>query len=61
MCYVFAPIILVVVGSACLIGYKLDAKRQGEIRSALEELDATRNNAVAAEALSGSTETASPA
>ncbi|MFL5294843.1 MAG: MFS transporter, partial [Phenylobacterium sp.] len=36
MCYVFAPIILVVVGSACLIGYKLDAKRQGEIRSALE-------------------------
>jgi GPH family glycoside/pentoside/hexuronide:cation symporter len=33
MCYVFAPIILVVVGSACLIGYKLDAKRQSEIRS----------------------------
>jgi Na+/melibiose symporter-like transporter len=61
MCYVFAPIILVVVGSACLIGYKLDAKRQGEIRSALEALDATRNNAVASEALGGSTETVTPA
>jgi glycoside/pentoside/hexuronide:cation symporter, GPH family len=61
MCYVFAPIILVVVGSACLIGYKLDAKRQGEIRTALEELDATRNHAVSAEALGGSTETVTPA
>ena len=50
-CYVFAPIILVVVGSACLIGYRLDAKRQGEIRNALEALDATDNNALAAEAV----------
>jgi Na+/melibiose symporter-like transporter len=40
MCYVFAPIILVVIGSACLIGYKLDAKRQSEIRKGLEELEA---------------------
>lgn len=39
MCYVFAPIILVVVGSACLIGYKLDARRQSEIRAALDELE----------------------
>ncbi len=39
MCYVFAPIILVVVGSACLIGYKLDAKKQSEIRTALDELE----------------------
>ncbi len=38
MCYVFAPIILVVVGSACLIGYKLDAKRQTEIRAKLDEI-----------------------
>jgi Na+/melibiose symporter-like transporter len=52
MCYVFAPIILVVIGSACLIGYKLDAKRQGEIRSALEELEA-RNYAASTEALGG--------
>ena len=52
MCYVFAPIILVVIGSACLIGYKLDAKRQSEIRTALEELEA-RNYAAAAEVLGG--------
>jgi Na+/melibiose symporter-like transporter len=52
MCYVFAPIILVVVGSACLIGYKLDAKRQSEIRSALEELEA-RNYAASTEVLDG--------
>ncbi|THD79197.1 MAG: MFS transporter [Phenylobacterium sp.] len=52
MCYVFAPIILVVVGSACLIGYKLDAKRQSEIRTALEALEA-RDYAAATEVLGG--------
>jgi GPH family glycoside/pentoside/hexuronide:cation symporter len=57
MCYVFAPIILVVVGSACLIGYKLDAKRQGEIRTALEELEA-RNYAASTEILDGPGENA---
>jgi Na+/melibiose symporter-like transporter len=50
MTYVFAPIILVVIGSACLIGYKLDAKRQSEIREALEELEA-RDYAAATEVL----------
>jgi Na+/melibiose symporter-like transporter len=57
MCYVFAPIILVVVGSACLIGYKLDAKRQSEIRAALEELE-SRNYAAGTEVLDGPGETA---
>jgi len=52
MCYVFAPIILVVVGSACLIGYKLDARRQSEIRTALEELEA-RDFAAGVEVLGG--------
>jgi len=52
MCYLFAPIILVVVGSACMIGYKLDSKRQSEIRTALEELEA-RNYAASIEALGG--------
>ena len=56
MCYVFAPIILVVIGSACLIGYRLDAKRQGEIRTALEGLE-ERNVAAAAELLGGPGET----
>jgi GPH family glycoside/pentoside/hexuronide:cation symporter len=52
MCYVFAPIILVVIGAACLIGYKLDAKRQSEIRNALDELEA-RDYAAATEVLGG--------
>ena len=52
MSYVFAPIILVTVGSACLIGYKLDAARQSEIRKALDELEA-RDYAAAAEVLGG--------
>ncbi len=51
MCYVFAPIILVVVGSACLTGYKLDAKRQTEIRAKLDEI-------AGAESLYGAVESA---
>ena len=35
MCYVFAPVFFVLVGGAVMFGYKLDAKRQGEIRTAL--------------------------
>lgn len=52
MSYVFAPIILVTVGSLCLIGYKLSAERQSEIRKALEELEA-RDFAAGAEVLGG--------
>jgi glycoside/pentoside/hexuronide:cation symporter, GPH family len=52
MSYVFAPIILVTVGSACLIGYKLDAARQSEIRKALDELEA-RDYAASMEVLGG--------
>jgi hypothetical protein len=40
----------VVVGSACLIGYKLDARRRSEIRSALEELEA-RDDAASTQVL----------
>ena len=39
MCYLFAPIILVWAGGAMFFGYKLDAKRHGEIRQRLAELD----------------------
>jgi len=60
MCYLFAPIVLVVVGSACLIGYRLDAKRQGEIRSALEEIE-SRNYAASLEGLGEPGETVAPA
>ena len=40
MCYLFAPIILVFVGGAMFFGYKLDADRHAEIRTALAEADA---------------------
>ena len=39
MCYLFAPITLVWVGGALLIGYKLDSKRHAEIRAALAAPD----------------------
>lgn len=52
MSYVFAPLILVTIGSACLIGYKLTAERQSEIRKALEELEA-RDYASSIEATGG--------
>ena len=39
MCYLFAPIALVFVGGAMFFGYKLDANRHAEIRSALEARD----------------------
>jgi glycoside/pentoside/hexuronide:cation symporter, GPH family len=35
MCYLFAPVILVLVGGAMFFGYRLDAKRHAEIRAAL--------------------------
>ena len=39
MCYLFAPVALVLVGAAMFFGYKLNSKRHGEIRDALAELD----------------------
>ncbi|HEY3799110.1 MAG TPA: MFS transporter [Caulobacteraceae bacterium] len=39
-CYVFAPIIFVLIGGACMIGYKLDAKRHAGIREQLALRDA---------------------
>lgn len=53
MCYLFAPIILVFAGGAMFFGYKLDSKRHGEIRAALEERDAALSVAAAEEALVG--------
>ena len=51
MCYLFAPIILVFIGGGALFGYRLDAKRHAEIRTALEERDV----AASEEALVGET------
>jgi Na+/melibiose symporter-like transporter len=40
MCYLFAPMILVVIGGAVLFGYKLTPQRHSEIRAELEALEA---------------------
>ncbi|HEY2049387.1 MAG TPA: MFS transporter [Caulobacteraceae bacterium] len=53
MCYLFAPIILVFFGGAMFFGYKLDAKRHGAIREALDARDASLSLAAAEESLVG--------
>ncbi len=40
ICYVLAPIVFVLVGGLCLTGYRLDARRHGEIRARLDLRDA---------------------
>jgi GPH family glycoside/pentoside/hexuronide:cation symporter len=37
--YLIGPVVFVMLGGACYIGYKLDAKRHGEIRTALDARD----------------------
>lgn len=61
MCYLFAPIILVFGGGLAFIGYKLDSKRHGEIREALEQEAAASHLAASEEALLGPTGGAPPA
>jgi Na+/melibiose symporter-like transporter len=53
MCYLFAPIILVFVGGSLFFGYRLDARRHAEIRTALESRDAQQSIAAAEESLLG--------
>jgi GPH family glycoside/pentoside/hexuronide:cation symporter len=55
MCYLFPPIILVFFGGAMLFGYKLDAKRHGEIQAALEQEAASAHLAASEESLIGPT------
>ena len=51
MCYLFAPIILVLVGGACFFGYKLDGDRHASIREELDRRDAAQSEAQEAEPL----------
>jgi Na+/melibiose symporter-like transporter len=41
MCYLFAPVILVLIGGSMFFGYRLDSKRHAEIREALAAPDFT--------------------
>ena len=47
MCYLFAPVILVIVGGAMFFGYSLTKERQTEIRSQLDALAAAEEGATA--------------
>ena len=52
MCYLFAPIGLALLGATLFFGYRLDAARQREIRSQLDEIEA-RDFMAAQESLTG--------
>jgi Na+/melibiose symporter-like transporter len=53
ICYLFAPIALVLVGGAVFFGYKLDREKHGEIRRGLEEREAALTRVENAEPLAG--------
>jgi glycoside/pentoside/hexuronide:cation symporter, GPH family len=53
MVYIIGPIVFVMLGGACFIGYRLDSKRHAEIRTQLAILDAQRLEAPVLEGLDG--------
>jgi Na+/melibiose symporter-like transporter len=55
--YIIGPIVFVMLGGACFIGYTLDSRRHGEIRAQLAILDAQRPEASVLEGLDGAQST----
>lgn len=53
MCYLFAPIVLVLIGGAMFFGYKLDKDRHADIRKQLDARDAALTEAIESEPLAG--------
>jgi Na+/melibiose symporter-like transporter len=51
--YLIGPVVFVMLGGACFIGYKLDSKRHAEIREQLERRDALIPESPVLETLSG--------
>jgi Na+/melibiose symporter-like transporter len=51
--YIIGPIVFVMLGGACFIGYKLDARRHADIRAQLEARDAELTQAPILESLTG--------
>jgi Na+/melibiose symporter-like transporter len=51
--YLIGPVVFVMLGGACFIGYKLDSRRHGEIRAKLDLRDAMTPTAPVLEGLSG--------
>jgi Na+/melibiose symporter-like transporter len=62
MCYLFAPIVLALIGGAMFFGYTLTAEKQGEIRAKLDALAAASTGAESgAENMGGAVGEAPPA
>ena len=51
--YLIGPVVFVMIGAACFLGYKLDHKRHGEIRAALDARDALNEQAPVIEGIAG--------
>ena len=51
--YLTGPVVFVMIGGACFIGYKLDSKRHADIRAQLEERDSLSPGAAILESISG--------
>ena len=51
--FILGPIFFVMLGGACFIGWKLDAKRHGVIREALDIRDAALGEAAVIGSLTG--------
>ncbi|WP_421932650.1 MFS transporter [Phenylobacterium sp.] len=51
LAYLIGPIVFVMLGGACFIGYKLDAKNHAEVRRQLDERDALYDEAAIIESI----------
>ncbi len=59
--YLIGPVVFVMLGAACFIGYKLNDQRHAEIRAALDERDGLTAQPAVLDTLSGSQLEATPA
>ena len=53
LAYAIGPIVFVMLGGACFIGYKLSAERHADIRRQLDERDALYDESAIVESVSG--------
>jgi Na+/melibiose symporter-like transporter len=53
LAYVIGPIVFVMLGGACFLGYKLSAERHAEIRRQLDERDALYEEAPVVQSVTG--------
>ena len=51
--YLIGPVVFVMLGAACFLGYDLDHKRHGEIRAALDKRDSMHEEAAIIEGIGG--------